>query len=179
MEATAVLTITAVLEVASPPNRLAMIDTVPQVTPAVVCMVVRPIEELTEGATVPLGVAVEVEATTRLAVTWEEGVGAVPAPRTGAPNPVLVALDLLSRPVCREVTHLVGPHPPEASLPQPAEGTVLWAELLKTSALGLAQGAHHVGGPLLVTDILNTLESLCIHSPIVCIQNSKWPAGFL
>lgn len=177
MEATAVLTITAVLEVASPPNRLAMIDTVPQVTPAVVCMVVRPIEELTEGATVPLGVAVEVEATTRLAVTWEEGVGAVPAPRTGAPNPVLVALDLLSRPVCQEVTHLA--HPPEASLQRPAEGTVLWAELLKTSALGLAQGAHHVGGPLLVTDILNTLESLSMHSLIVCIQNSNWPAGFL
>lgn len=166
----AVLTITAVLEVASPPNRLAMIDTVPQVTPAVVCMVVQPIEELMEGVTVPLGAVVEVEATTRLAATWEEEAGAVPARRMGAPNPVLVALDLLYHLVCLEVTHLAGPHPPEASLPQPAEDMVLWAELRKTSALGLAQGAHHVGGPLLVTDILNTLGSLCMHSHIECIH---------
>lgn len=167
MEITAVPTITAVLGVAPRQNRLATIGMVLfQVTPAVVCTAVRLREELTEGATVPQGAAVEVADMIRVEATWEEGAGPVPARRTGEPSPVLVASDLLFRPVVPEGTRLAGPLLPEVSLLRPVEGTAQGAGFHKTSARGPAQEAHHAGGPLLVTDILNTLGSLRIHSLI-------------
>ena len=167
MEITAVPTITAVLGVAPHQNHLATIGMVLfQVTPAVVCMAVRLIGELTEGATVPQGGAVEVVDMIRVEATWEEGVGQVPARHTWEPSLVLVASDLLFHPVVPEGTRLAGPHLPEVSLLWLVEGMVQGAELRKTSARGPAQEVHRVGGPLLVTDILNTLGGLRIHSLI-------------